>query len=280
MIDANTRLIGILGHPVGHSLSPMIHNAALRAQGLNMCYVGLNVRPSYLKGAIEGMRALGFSGANVTIPYKEAVLPLLDCVSERARVVGAVNTIVNREGELYGDNTDVEGFLLPLVPLEATLVGSEMVVLGAGGAARAAVYALLTTFAPRVVTVAARRAAPAKAIQCDMAPHGAVAVAVLRDAADVLAQAKLIVNGTPVGMHPDVEASPWEDTTAFGEGQLVYDLIYRPCVTRLMRDASARGATMLGGRSMLLGQAAAAYRQWTGMNMPLRVAEKVLGQLR
>jgi len=183
MINASTRLVGILGYPIEHSLSPLIHNAAFRAQKLNMLYVGLSVPPAWLQQAIMGLRALGFVGANVTIPHKAAILPMLDILSERSRVIGAVNTVILRDGVLYGDNTDVAGFLAPLAEQKDRLYGREMVVLGAGGAARAAVYALLTTFAPCKVTIAARRVTPAVRIAGDMAPFGAVETMLLDQAA-------------------------------------------------------------------------------------------------
>ena len=278
MVDASTRLIGILGFPVHHSLSPRIHNAALRAQGINMLYVGLAVPPAQLTTAVAGLSALGFLGANVTIPHKEAVIPMLDRMTDRAKAVGAVNTLVVRDGLLLGDNTDVAGFLAPLA--RHRLGACRAVVLGAGGAARAAVYAVLTALAPRVVTIAARLLAPAERIARDFAPFGPVQVTRLRAAAGHLADAQLIVNATPVGMHPDAEATPWPDAAVFGPGQLVYDLIYRPGTTRLMREAAARGATVLGGLPMLLGQAAAAYRQWTGKAMPLPAVRKELEHMR
>jgi len=276
MINAATRLVGILGYPVEHSLSPLIHNAAFRAQKLNMLYVGLGVPPDRLQQAVMGLSALGFVGANVTIPHKSAILPMLDVLSERSRVIGAVNTVVVRDGALYGDNTDVAGFLVPLVEHKDRLHGQDMVVLGAGGAARAAVYALLTAVAPRKVTIAARRITPAARIAWDMASFGEVKTTLLAQAAASLEEAYLIVNTTPVGMHPYVEATPWEVDVIFNEGQLVYDLIYRPRETRLLRLAAVRGAQILGGLPMLVGQAAEAYHQWTGHAMPLAAVEKVL----
>ncbi len=279
MIDASTQLVGILGWPVRHSLSPIIHNAALKAQALNWRYVGLNVPPRRLGDAVRGLVALGFLGANITIPHKEAVLPLLDRLSDGARAVGAVNTIVIRDGLLYGDNTDVAGFLAPLTPRRDGLREGNMVVLGAGGAARAVVYALLTAFAPRRVTIASRRAAPAEQIAHDMSVFGAVDVVALPEAAQLLAEAHLVVNATPVGMHPETSISPWPDRTVWHARQLVYDLVYRPRSTQLMQEASARGAQVLGGLPMLLGQAAEAYRQWTGKAMPLDIAAQAVEKI-
>ncbi len=279
VIDASTRLIGILGYPVRHSLSPLIHNTALRSQGLNAVYIGLPVPPDRLGDAMAGIRALGFLGANVTIPHKEAVLPLLDSLSGRAQAVGAVNTIVARQGALHGDNTDVSGFLAPLQEHGSWLRGSDMVVLGAGGAARAAVYGLCAAFAPRLLTIAARRAAPAERLASGMAALGNVGTVLLPDAAPQMTSARLIVNATPAGMHPGAGETPWAERTVFRKGQLVYDLVYRPHETRLMREAAAQGARVLGGLPMLLGQAAAAYRQWTGKDMSKAAVEQALEQV-
>ena len=262
-----------MGYPVEHSLSPRMHNAALKAQGLNIIYTGLNVSPSLLPEAVAGLRALNFLGANVTIPHKEAVIPLLDEISERARAVGAVNTIVVRKGRLYGDNTDVAGFRGPLASHAEALKGTNMVVLGAGGAARAAVYALLKTQSPHTLTVVARRRAPAEKLARDMASYGSVKICGFDAGVGVLQEAALIVNATPAGMYPHSDDTPWSDVTVFHRHQLIYDLVYRPRTTRLMREAAARGAQTLGGLPMLIGQAAAAYRQWTGRVMPLEVVE-------
>lgn len=275
--------VGLLGYPLGHTLSPLLHNAAFRALGLDGVYLACPVPPDRLDAALAGLVALGFAGANVTIPHKESVRARLEAVSEQAAAVGAVNTlVVRREGEaawLFGDNTDVAGFLAPLAPWAEALGGAEAVVLGAGGAARAVAYALLTAFRPARLTLVARRPAQAAAVAAHLAGHdpaGALAVAGFAAARLALVRARLVVNTTPVGTAPGVEATPWPDVAAFGPHQLVYDLIYNPSPTRLLREAAARGARTLGGLPMLVEQAAAAFRQWTGRPMPTDAAYAAL----
>ena len=278
--DAETRLVGLLGYPVAHSLSPLIHNTAFRAQGLNNRYIALPVAPDDVPEAVAGLKALGFLGSNVTIPHKQAVLPLMDHLSAEAQAVGAVNTIVCRRAAavtLYGDNTDVAGFLKPLDPFADALHGVPMLIFGAGGAARAAAYALLSTFAPPSLTLAARTPARAERLVHDLAsydPGGVLRVAPLAEAGPAVRAARLLVNATPVGMLPHTDATPWPEATDFSDGQIVYDLLYKPEQTRLLREAAARGAHTLGGLPMLILQAAASYIQWTGRAMPVdRVRE-------
>lgn len=282
-IDAHTRVVALLGYPVEHSLSPLIHNTAFGRQALNLIYVAHPVRPEDLPAAVDGLRALRFAGANVTIPHKQAVLDLADELSDQARAVGAVNTLVAKEGDggrvsLYGDNTDVAGFLAPLRPYAERLHGAPMVILGAGGAARAVAYGLLTTYAPASLTIAARTLEKAERLAAEVRAFGAgVPEAVRLDrAGGALRESQLIVNTTPVGMHPHVDATPWEDPCAFSAGQIVYDLIYNPERTRLLAEAEREGATVLGGLDMLIGQAAAAYVQWTGREMPTEAVIEAL----
>ena len=281
--DAKTRLIGVLGYPVSHSLSPLIHNTAFRAQGLNNRYIALPVAPADVPQAVAGLKALGFLGSNVTIPHKQAVLPLMDDLSAEAQAVGAVNTIVcRRDGEavtLYGDNTDVAGFLEPLNSSADALHGAPMLIFGAGGAARAVAYALLSTFGPERLTLAARTPARAERLAADLAPYdlgGALHVASLAEATSNVRAARLLVNATPVGMHPHAAATPWPASDDFSDGQIVYDLIYKPEQTRLLREADARGARTLGGLDMLILQAAASYIQWTGTAMPVDLVRTAL----
>ena len=274
-IDATTQLVTLLGHPVEHSLSPLIHNAAFRAQGVNAAYVATPVRPEALDAAVDGLRALQFLGANVTTPHKEAVRPLLDEVTDRARAVGAVNTIV-RDADtdrLRGDNTDIEGFLQPLSEAVGdTLEGAPMLVFGAGGAARAVVYGLLTRYGPERLTIVARRAEQAEGLAADFTdhdPNDALRVSSFEEAALSVRTSRLVVNATPLGMAPERRRqTPWPSPVDFSDEHVVYDLVYTPEETRLLREAAAEGATPIGGLDMLVEQAAAAYRQWTGRDMP------------
>jgi shikimate dehydrogenase len=272
---AETTFALLLGDPVAHSRSPTIHNAAFRAQGLDAVYLAARVEAQGVGAAVAGLRALGALGANVTIPHKTAVIPHLDALTDRARAIGAVNTLVPAPGgRLTGDNTDAPGFLQPLEArgLDAALTGAPMLIFGAGGAARAVAYALLTALAPARLTLAVRTPAKAEALAADLAPHdpgAALAVTPMEAAGPALRDARLVVNATPLGMHPKPEGTPWARAGDFGPGHVVYDLVYAPRPTRLVREAAAAGATTLDGLAMLVGQAAVAYHQWTGRPMPL-----------
>lgn len=280
--------IALLGDPVAHSLSPRLHNTAFSAAGLDWEYVPCRVAPEHLAETVAQMHAQGFVGANVTIPHKEAVAEHMDALTERAEAVGAVNTICVEAGDdgavrLVGDNTDIAGFLAPLrelreeaPALESLLRGCEMVVFGAGGAARAVVYAALTALAPSRLTLAARTPKRAKALAKAMQrfdDDGVLEVVALDDAAERVRSAALVVNATPLGMHAPGEAggdaSPWPHPDDFHPGQIAYDLVYAPATTRFLRDAASRGATPIGGMPMLIGQAAASFERWTGAAWPL-----------
>lgn len=276
--DASTCIVLLLGNPVEHSLSPCIHNTAFAAHDINAVYAASQVAASDLADAVRGMRALRILGANVTIPHKERIVPLLDSVSPRAEALGAVNTVVARSENdariLHGDNTDIEGFLDPLRE-KSGLHAQPMTILGAGGAARAAAYALGITYAPTPLTVAARRPEQAQALVDALAPHvdntTTFAACALDDVSSAVRSSRLVVNATPVGMAPNAEATPWPNADCFAPGQLIYDLVYTPRPTRLLREAKARGADTQDGLAMLIGQAAAAYRLWTDRSMPVDV---------
>jgi shikimate dehydrogenase len=271
-IDAETQVVTLLGHPVEHSRSPAIHNTAFRTQDVNAVYVATPVHPDALQAGVEGLRALQFLGANVTVPHKEAVRPLLDDVSARAAAVGAVNTIVRDGDTLHGDNTDVEGFLNPLDErVGDALEGAPMLIFGAGGAARAVAYGLLDRYAPERLTLVARRPEQAEALAADLDgydPQDALRVSTFDDATRAVRRSRLLVNATPLGMTPDTERTPWADADNLGPDHVAYDLVYAPEETRFLQDAAAQGATTIGGLDMLVEQAAAAYWQWTGHEMP------------
>lgn len=274
MIDGETQLVGAIGWPIAHSLSPAMHNAAFQALGLNWCYVPLPVRPGQVEAALRGLVALGFRGANVTVPHKQAVIPYLDAVSDDARAIGAVNTLVVKDGRLLGDNTDATGFLVDLRRAGFEPVGRRALVLGAGGGARAVAYAL--AMAGTDVVVLNRTPSRAETLVRDLAawvpPVSLRSVPLSRQALSRLAPtADLIVNATSVGMWPDVDTSPWPDDLPIPPGCTVYDLVYRPARTRLLRQAEACGAQGIGGLGMLVHQGALAFEMWTGQDAPVGV---------
>jgi shikimate dehydrogenase len=273
-----TRLALLLGDPVAHSLSPLIHNTAFRAAGIDAVYHAARTPSHALEATIEGLRRPNILGANITIPHKQVVADLVDALDPTASAVGAANVLVREEGgRLRAYNTDVAGFVAPLDPDE--LQGASVVVLGSGGAARAAGFALLES-RPAQITFAARSTARADLLVQDLAalaPATSLIVMTLTDAAPAIRDAALVVNATPVGMHPHTGDSPVSGDL-FREGQTVYDLIYNPRPTRLLREAAARGARTVDGLEMLIGQAAAAFRLWTGVDMPLIAVQQALSK--
>jgi shikimate dehydrogenase len=290
-INGRTRLVGIIGWPVGHSLSPRMHNAAFRALGLNYVYVPLPVAPGRLEVAVRGLAGLGFRGANVTVPHKSALLPYLDELTSVARVIGAVNTLIFRsDGALQGDNTDAYGFREDLRetgwPAGAGSVPRALVI-GAGGAARAVTHALLE----EGVSVAVANRSFDKAVDlcvtlgratAQVDPSGAARLSAHHfpeELAALAPAAGLIVNATSLGLRPREDPLPWDPAVPFHPGQLVVDLA--PSVasagpTPLLAFASSHGAQVRGGLGMLVHQGARAFELWTGVKAPLEVMRGAL----
>ncbi|SFU94036.1 shikimate dehydrogenase [Alicyclobacillus macrosporangiidus] len=256
------RLYGVLGWPVGHSASPAMMNAAFRAAGQAAVYMSFEVAPTHIAAAVEGLRALGAGGFNVTIPHKQAVFSLLDEVTDTARMAGAVNTVrVDPGGRLWGHNTDVDGWWESVRPhLEG--IPERVAVLGAGGAARAVLTALALRAPGTRVAVAARRLERAEALAVQFGDWLRVQVFPWADRHACVAQADLVAQTTPIGMWPETDAAPVEDGRCFRAGQVVQDAVYRPLRTRFLEEAAARGATAVDGLSMLVEQGALAYERW------------------
>lgn len=262
-ISGHTRVAGIIGDPVRHSLSPAIHNAAFEAAGLDWVFVAFPVPDGQAAAALAAMRTLEIGGLSVTMPHKEPAAAACDDLSERSRRLRSVNCVVRRrDGSLYGDSTDGEGFLRSLADAGVEVAGMAALVLGAGGAGRAVALALAEAGAS--VTVAARRPDAGDAA-ADLGGGRAVSIDAV---ASELGAVELVVNATPVGMTGD--ASPL-DPALLSADHIVADLVYHPAETPLLAAAERRGARTVGGIGMLVHQAALAFTLWTGQDAPVEV---------
>ena len=275
-INGNTPIYCLIGHPVGHSLSPAMQNAALAGAGLEGVYVAFDVAPEGLAVALDGLKALGVRGINVTIPHKQGILPLMDKLSPEAKLIGAVNTVEFRDGARWGHNTDAPGFLQSLRACGREPRGSKAVILGAGGSARAVAVALAQEestlhIANRTEEKARRLAAY---LNTQVRPHcagaGGLGEATLPTE---LATTDLIINATPVGMAPRGDVAPPIPAAWIPAGALVYDLIYNPWETPLMRAARTAGAQAVNGAGMLAHQGVRSLEIWTGKTLGTRISK-------
>jgi len=286
MISGTTRLVGLMGWPVSHSLSPIMHNAAFEHLNMDWKYVPLPVHPDLVGAAVAGLQGLGFVGANVTVPHKTAVLSHLDALSGDAQQIGAVNTLVlqaNDDGTrlLEGDNTDCVGFLNSLQRAAIPVANERVLVYGAGGSARAVVFGLLSSGVKQVMLLNRHvETAQALADQFGALAHGRIHVLQATHEAliEFAPSASLLVNATPVGMSPHVEASIWPEGKSMPQHLSVVDLIYAPIQTQLIRQARKSGAQTLGGLSMLVEQGAAAFSIWTGEQAPVVIMQEACEQ--
>jgi shikimate dehydrogenase len=274
-ITGKTKLCGVMGDPVEHSVSPAMHNAAFRALGLHYTYVPFRVRKGDLPAALQGMRALNIRGLNITIPHKVAVLPLLDEVDPLAKQIGAVNVLVNDSGSLTGYNTDAEGFLHVLSGHGIEPRGKNIAVLGAGGAARAICFALASRGSS--LTILNRTAARAQACAEDISRTFSAPLKVLdlnrENLVYALQQASVLVNATSIGMLPAGDTTPVEPEL-LGPHLTVIDIVYNPHKSKLLREAEQAGARTINGLEMLIWQGALAFERWTGRQPPLNVMRK------
>ena len=279
-VKATTKIYGIFGHPVSHSLSPLMHNSAFAALGLDCVYTAFDVHPDDIARAADAIRALGISGVNVTIPHKQAIMPHLDEVSPDAKHTGAVNTVKNEGGRLTGYNTDVGGFMRDArEELGISPEGASILLLGAGGAARAVISAFGMNGAKRI-TIANRTPGKAGKLAEEFGLFFPDTDIYPVDSGDAGAMTKelgltdLLVNSTSGGMEG---ASGLEiNIGALGDGAAVYDLVYKPRETKLVKEAKALGHKAVGGLGMLLYQGALSFEIWTGENAPVDVMRKAI----
>ena len=273
-ITGKTKLCGLIGDPVEHTMSPAMHNAAYRQMGLDYVYVPFRVRPEDLGKAIDGMRAFNIRGLNVTIPHKVAAIPFLDKLDPLAEKIGAVNTIVNDNGVLTGYNTDATGFLRALQEKGIEPRGKKALILGAGGASRAVSLILAESGAERLIILN-------RAEELDWAYELAGSIGLLynmdakagqlnRESIDSVMERidiSILVNATSVGMTPDVDSTPI-DADLLHPGLVVFDVVYNPLKTRLLKDAEAAGAETISGIEMLVWQGVLAFEKFTGQEAP------------
>lgn len=277
VISGKTRLCGIIGDPVEHSMSPVMHNAAFRELGLDYLYLPFRVESQQLAKAIEGVRALNIRGLNVTIPHKVAVLQFLDELDPLAASIGAVNTIVNDDGRLTGYNTDADGFLQALLERGIKPEGKRTVILGAGGASRAISFILAKNKAHLVILNRRSGLEPAQELANRLSTlfsSEAKALALNREnLRDTLDEANLLVNTTSVGMSPNIDQS-LVATDLLNTKLIVFDIVYNPLKTRLLKEAETAGATIISGIDMLAWQGALAFEKWTGQKAPIELMRK------
>ena len=276
-ITAKTKIVGIFGYPIGHTISPVMHNAAIKALGLDMVYLPFEVKPSELREAIKCIKSIGIIGVNITIPHKEAVIKFIDDVSEEARHIGAVNTIVNKDSRLIGHNTDGYGYITSLKEeCNFNPKGKNIAILGAGGAARGILVAL-SVKKPKTIIIANRTLARAisliKAFKGKFPETKFEAVDLNKDILKkYFKDIELLINTTSVGMKKNETVEiPLE---LLPKTAVVSDIVYNPLETLLLKKAKKLGLTTHSGLGMLVHQGVKSFKLWTGMDAPIEVMRK------
>ena len=274
-LSGKTEVYGVIGYPVKHSLSPPMQTKAFQSLGIDAIYVPFEVKPERIKEAAEGLRALNIKGVNVTVPHKEKIAELVDYLSEDAEFLGAVNVVKNVDGELYGYNTDVDGFLQSLLDEGVELEGKRVTMFGAGGAARAVGYAVLKAGA-KFLNIVNRNFSRGKEVGELLGKRGNVLVFPLKDGtvSALLKDTDIIINTTSVGMKQG--DPPLFDYSLIPEGITVVDIIYNPPDTPLLAAAKKKGCKTITGLGMLLWQGAFAFEIWTSRKAPVDVMRRVL----
>ncbi len=274
--------LGIIGYRLSHTLSPVMHNLALKELQLPLIYGVMDVTEELLPSLISSLRSLHFRGANVTIPYKQIIMQYLDEISEEAEQIGAVNTIVNNNGRLIGHNTDAYGVFISLRQYEEEIKNSHVVIFGAGGATKATVYAIAKYFAPRRIIIVNRTEEKAKQIIDQFSQKFRLTkFFYMYNEEDIKREvevASVIINTTSVGMKPMVNAMPLPPSAVIQKNHIVFDIVYNPIATMLLKIAKAAGARTINGVEMLLGQGARAFELWTHQTFPIDSARQTILQ--
>lgn len=276
-IKGSTNIVGLIGHPVEHSFSPPMHNAAFDALGMDYAYVAFDVNPKDLKSAIDGAKSLNIKGFNVTIPHKIEVMRYLDELDEVASLIGAVNTIDFKN--MKGYNTDGIGAIKAIEEV-TSVKGKNVVVAGAGGASRAISF-YLAKYGVDSLTILNRNADKAKALASDVSSSGLIADVGSDSISQIsryLKDADILVDTTPLGMDPHIDDEPIAKAEVMHEDLVVFDAVYNPNETVLLKEAVKAGAKPVYGIKMLLYQGAESFRIWTGVDAPIDVMENALKQ--
>ena len=281
-MSTKTRLCGVIGDPIEHTMSPAIHNAAFIQMGLDYIYIPFHVKEEELGKAIDGMRALNIRGLNVTLPHKVTIIPFLDELDSLAEKIGAVNTVINDEGVLKGSNTDASGFLQALLEGGIEPKGKRVVVLGGGGASRAISFILAERGAHLVILN--RRLERAAELAGRMSTTFSKEVRTLKLIAEnltwALEEADILINTTSVGMSPNISETP-VPSNLLRPDLIVSDIVYNPIKTRLLREAEEAGAKTINGVDMFVWQGALSFEKWTGVKAPVELMrEEAIKELR
>jgi shikimate dehydrogenase len=272
-ISGKTKVIGLFGCPVEHSLSPAMHNAAFEYLNLDYCYVTFSVRPDLLADAVKAIRALNLSGVNVTVPHKENVIPFLDEVTEDASFIGAVNTIKNDDGNLTGYNTDGRGFMQSLSETAINVKNKKILIVGAGGASRAIGYYLSKEVSDiYLCDVNKKKAESLMAHLSSIKNNVSLIDSDSLKSSDFLSTVDIVINATPLGLKPD-DPMP-VDISRLNKNHIVCDLIYKE--TPLLKEASKIGCKTMDGLGMLLWQGVFAFEIWTGIMPPVKIMREAL----
>ena len=294
-ITGTTKLLGVIGNPIAHSLSPVIHNAAIEYLNLDYCYVPFLVKPAHLATALDGFASIGVVGCSVTIPHKQAIIPLLANITPLARAVGAVNTIWHTPASWQGTNTDVAGFVNPLMVMNRDWRQTTAIVLGNGGAARAVVAGChqlgcgkIQVFGRDLAKLTEFRSSwqdiQLRVTNCDSPTPVIVSTHLWDELPTVIVSGAsgnehlLIINCTPIGMHPQLDASPidGEIFDKMGANAIAYDLIYSPRPTKFLQLAAQRGLSTIDGTEMLVHQGAMAFELWLQHPAPVAIMHQAL----